>query len=229
MSDDVQSGWALLFKFGKRQHLKEMRESGLLYLSPQQYFSKLEGDAARSDQFEGTDAIHQPHSIKHIKIGDNLILRPEQFVGPVSIGLGGVAYNLFCMFALKRPGEGLFVDGRNFAFGDSCVIVLDTQVFIDRFQTAANGMGFASELGFISYYDVNTYSGDTSLFQKPSKFSYQNEFRLAICPGAEKPIVLNVGRLDDITTDVFPLAEVNQLIENDWVPEPFGEREPDNE
>jgi hypothetical protein len=45
----------VLLKFGRGQHLEEFRRDGRLFMNPQKYFADIEGDAVRSDRFEGTD------------------------------------------------------------------------------------------------------------------------------------------------------------------------------
>jgi hypothetical protein len=65
------------------------------------------------------------------------------------------------------------------------------------------------EWKFVEYYDVGEHSGDTGPFRKPSTFSYQQEFRIAVYPGSCKPIRLSIGSLVDITTPISPLADIN--------------------
>jgi hypothetical protein len=213
----VKRDWQMLLKFGQRQHIESFRNNGLLHMNPSDYFSALEDDHVRTDRFEGTDQIQQPHDISHIRIeaideGNVFWLRPRDLAGPVLLNFGRSRYNIFCMFSVENPGDGLFVDERNFAFGDSFIIVLNTQAFIDRVCTAAAAVGFCCEYKPIEYYDVATHSGETGPFRKPSNFAYQQEFRFALSPGDKSPVRLTLGDLTDITSPIFALSDINTLV-----------------
>jgi hypothetical protein len=117
------------------------------------------------------------------------------------------------MFSVTAPTDGPFVDERNYAFGDSFIIVLNTQEFINRACAAAHAAGFNFSSGLITYYDKKAYSGETGLFAKPSTFAYQQEFRLAVDPGSSQPVRLRIGNLTDITTPTHSLPDINQLVD----------------
>jgi hypothetical protein len=102
--------------------------------------------------------------------------------------------------------------GRNLAFGDSFIIVLNTQAFIDRVCAAAVVAGFECQYRPIEYYDVNTHSGETGPFRKPSHFAYQQEFRFALSPGVKTPVRLTLGDLTDITSPIHALSDINTLV-----------------
>lgn len=140
--------WVILLKFGKKQHLEEFRENGLVYMNSRNFFSKLEHDCVRADPFEGTDRIIQPRDT-HVTIEGpirassghietvKIALLPGDLAGPISIGLNKNDCNIFCMFCVSKPTDGILVDSRNFKFDNSFVLVLHTQEFINRFCTAA--------------------------------------------------------------------------------------------
>ena len=190
-------------------------------MNGQRFFSSLEkNDSVRGDKHEGTDRIHQPSDIKNIRIIDNdqgteINIGPDQLAGPVLISLGRQAYNLFCLHAITdHPERGVpIIDERNLAFGDSFLVILNTQEFVDRIEAAANVAGLNVNYGPVEYYDDGSYSGDTGVFRKPRAYSYQREFRIVVFPGSASPIRLSVGSLEDITTPIYPLADINRLIE----------------
>jgi hypothetical protein len=76
-----------------------------------------------------------------------------------------------------------------------------------------------------TYYDDATYSGPIGPFQKPSRFAYQQEFRIVLRAGVVPFRNLIVGDLSDITTPVLPLSELGTVcdfseqvaIEAGWV------------
>ncbi|TDY21959.1 hypothetical protein B0G81_2204 [Paraburkholderia sp. BL6665CI2N2] len=214
---EVTRDWQILLKFGQRQHIESFHREGLLYMNPSHYFSILEDDHVRADRFESTDQIQQPHDFAHIRVeavddGKVIWIKPEDLVGPVLFNFGRPDHNIFCMFAVGHPGDDFIVDERNFAFGDSFIIVLNTQAFIDRVCAAAVVAGFECQYGPIEYYDVNTHSGETGSFRKPSHFAYQQEFRFALSPGVKTPVRLTLGDLSDITSPIHALSDINTLV-----------------
>jgi hypothetical protein len=58
----------ILFKFGKRDHLQQLRNRGLLHMNSQRYFQEIESDAVRGDRFETTDRVVQPKDLKRLTI-----------------------------------------------------------------------------------------------------------------------------------------------------------------
>lgn len=218
MTGKFRPDWVILLKFQKRKYLEEFREKGLLYLNPQSHFTKLEADAVRSDRFEATDRIIQPKDLKQMTIENNIdgrkiVVPGSDFVGPILINFGKRSCNIYCMFAVTKPSVGPFVDERNFAFGDSFILVLNTQEFFDRFCAAATAAEFGYEYRLVEYYDVETHSSETGAFRKPNTFAFQNEFRFVLRPGVVEPIRLFLGDLTDITTPIHPLADINRLVE----------------
>src|ERR1700691_3143194 len=112
---EVRRDWQILLKFGKRQHIESFRREGVLYMNSSHYFSVLEDDHVRTDRFEGTDQIQQPHDFAHIRVesvddGKVLWIKPEDLGGPVLLNFGRSSHNIFCMFAVGHAGNGFFVD-----------------------------------------------------------------------------------------------------------------------
>jgi hypothetical protein len=119
----------------------------------------------------------------------------------------------YCMFSVKTPTKYCIIDDRNFAFGDAFIVVLNTQEFMDRVSAAAKSANLQCQCDFIEYFDVEKYSGETGPFRKPASYSYQQEFRFIVYPGSGEPIRLTLGDLSDITTPIFDLSKINDLIE----------------
>lgn len=209
----------MLLKFGARRHLEEFRRDGLLYMRPQACFAKLENDPVRGDRFETTDQIHQPKDVKSLTVTNNvtgqvITIDPEDMAGPISIRLSKTPHcNLFCMFSVTKAIDGPFVDEQCFEFGDAFIVVLNTREFINRICKAAKSAGFGYAHGLVEYYDSDSYSGETGPFRKPATFAYQQEFRFSIEPGSEHPVRIVVGCLNDITTTVYPLKDINRIVD----------------
>jgi hypothetical protein len=206
-----------LFKFWDRSYLEKFR-TGKLYLSEQERYTKLENDIVRTDPLENVDRIIQPRHMRSLrstneKTGQRVELLP-QLRGPLLINLGIRAYNVFCMYSIPTSTLGSpLVDSRNFAFGDSFAVILDSQKFLDRVQSTADAAGFAMDCNLIEYYEADDYTGDVGPFRKSSVFEYQREFRVIITPGVVGPVLLDLGNLEDITSPIWPLAEINRSIE----------------
>jgi hypothetical protein len=100
-----------LVKFGKREHLEQLRGRGLLYMKSLAAFRDLESDAARGDPFEGWDTVIQPRDIgeftsKHPLVSQ-FVVPPLDLAGPVRIGLDRtVSCNVYCMSAITGPIDG---------------------------------------------------------------------------------------------------------------------------
>jgi hypothetical protein len=212
------SDWIILMKFGMNSHLEEFR-NGLIYARHISEFSKSSAGDARVDRYEGAEWMYQPDEIRKLTISrkkpdKDIVLGSKNFAGPLVYSTGKKANcNIYCMYSIGNPPPEPLVDERNQTFGDSFVIVIDTQAFLDRVATAVRKIQFACDCGRIDYYDDSRYSGETGPFKKPSRFAHQQEFRIAFYPGVDGPLRLEVGSLADITTPVQSLADINKDVE----------------
>jgi hypothetical protein len=209
-----QPSWLIAMKFGDQAHMEAFR-AGQLYTKPLTAFAAMEKDELRKDRFEGASRISQPRDIKRLTIrsadGKEIIITSNDLAGPLLMSYGPeVSCNVFCMFSITVPANN-FCDDRNFKFGDSFVLVLDTMKFIRRVSRAARRMSFGFDAALVEYFDADGYTGRTGPFRKPDAFAYQQEFRLVLRPGLAEPYILDVGDLSDITSPVHRLAEINQL------------------
>jgi hypothetical protein len=204
----------ILFKFGREEHLRSFREQGMLHMRTMQHFAA-EENAARGDRFEGASAIIQPLHLKmtfsHPLIG-SLEVNPNDVVGPVIISYNAEAeQNIFCMFSLTEPTQKPLLNKEHLHFGDHFVLILDANQFLSRVNRAAVAGILTLDMGPVRYYDDATYSGPIGPFQKPSRFAYQQEFRIVLRPGMVPFRNLVVGDLSDITTPVLPLRELDTI------------------
>jgi hypothetical protein len=207
----------ILLKLGRREHLEELRR-GLLYMNPLRYFRSLEEDVARSDEREGDDYILQPeHAHLVIDTGipnlGKITAAPGDLAGPIRIGRDRTrACNLFCMLAIAGPIERPMFGPSHCWPGDSFVLFSHTQEFVSRVGSAAQSERLQIECGLVDYYDDSKYSGQVGRFRKPSKFSYQSEFRIALEPGSVEARRLQIADLTDITSEVIPLDRADDVL-----------------
>lgn len=203
-------------KFGEKTHLENFRNNGLLYMNSEDYFRKLEKDPVRCDKFEGIDRFYQPSFIKSFTIGSpgkkQIILGTEDLVGPITIRLPRYRCNLFCMSAITDPRKHPIVDERNFGFGDSVVLIKDTQAFIDLVVSSGIKFGLNITCCLVEYFDPDFYSGNIEFCKKSNAYSYQNEFRFIVSPGTHGPLTLELGNIADISTEILSLRDINKTL-----------------
>lgn len=188
-----------LFKFGKREHIEEFIRDGLVFMNPLSYFRKLEDDLLRSDESEGaTHCI--PGKGAKLKMEENgHWLEIGTINGSIIASDGSYKNtNIFCMYSLMASANG-HIDERNFAFGDTCVVLKDADEFLRRVESAARRNNIDIEHRLVSYVNRETYHGAMDAFTKFSDFAYQSEFRIAIASGNNQPFSLRVGDLTDIS------------------------------
>jgi hypothetical protein len=121
--------------------------------------------------------------------------------------------NIFCMFAVTEPQEEPLLHCENLNFGDSFVLILNTQEFFDRIRKAAALIGLRVQANLVEYFDESTYSGKTGVFWKSSQYVHQREYRIVTEPGRSPYRELVLGSLEDITTPVLPLSDLDSMVE----------------
>jgi len=173
---------ATLVKFGQHDHIKQLRDEGLLYMNNLFYFWKIEKDELRGDLFDG------------IRIG------PDE---PKKV-------NIFCMYALRSASGSFPVHEKNYKFGDHALILTNPQEFINRLSVKLNTESFRPEANLVEYYD-DTYIGKVGPFRKPDRLAYQSEWRLVCYDGPGKAREIRIGSIEDISI-TMPSIEVNQRI-----------------
>jgi len=210
--------YMLLLKLGWREHMETLR-NGILYMKPLSFFAALEDDPARGDPYEGTDTILQPCDIGEFTIEPNIpgmekfTVPSSDLAGPVRIALNRTSQcNLFCMFSLRKPVEGPMFPPPHQWFGDSFVLFTNTPEFLSRVVKAATAQGLKIEARPVEYYDAAKYSGKIGRFRKQAVYSHQHEYRIAIEPGTKDALLFDVGDLSDITSEVIPIANADEVL-----------------
>jgi hypothetical protein len=206
----------ILFKFGREEHLRAFRQQGMLHMRTMRHFAAEENEnAARGDRFEGASAIIQPEHLKmtisHPFLG-SIEVNPDDVVGPVIVSYNAEAeQNIFCMFSLTEPTQKPLLIKEHLHFGDHFLLILNADEFIERVNRAAQVGNLTGESGPVTYYEDTKYSGPVGPFKKPSRFAYQQEFRIVLRPGMVPFRNLIIGDLSDITAPVLPLSELDTI------------------
>jgi len=219
MSDVGGQPWMVLMKLGRKDHMEQFR-TGLLYMNALSYFHNLEADSARGDRYEGIDSILQPRDLgeAYIESGIPTIgridIRREDLAGPITVAMNRtVRCNLFCLYALTKPVQDvLFSTEHDWFSGDSLVLIRNTQEFLNRIRTAALKQKLPLNGALVEYFDETGYSGKVGRFKKSSRFSYQNEYRIAIETGIEGPFRFQIGDIRDITSEVIPFDRADECL-----------------
>lgn len=209
----------VLFKFGREEHLTALRQQGLLHMRTMRYFADLERDnPARGDRFEGATRIFQPNDIKmkfsHPLVGEFEIDSGE-LAGPVIFSDNDQAeQNIFCLFALTAPTTTRAVlNEHHLHFGRHFVLILNWDEFFERVHRELVRLDLSGTRSLVKYYDESSYTGTVGPFLKPSRFAYQQEYRIVIRPGQVPFRDLVIGDISDITSPVLPLDELDQLVD----------------
>lgn len=208
-----------LIKFQSEDRIQQLR-NGKLYAKTLGYYRKLEeitGDKEIGDAFEAMVHINEgiirfPDTGKEIILNDELIstLHSEDYV--------------FCMFGIYPQ-----LDNFNFSekqkekmlsFGDTALVILDSEAFIERVKSAAEKAGFRAYFSGVKYYDetfdnanmiIDLMKGMYNVaFWKRKSYAYQQEGRfifIAENSNDSDHIILDIGDISDITR-VFPSKQI---------------------
>lgn len=184
----------------------------------------------RGDQFEGLSQWLHPDRTE-IEIARHK-LNPDDIVGPVALQSSRVLeQHALCLYAITNGDwdqipedqvehfkESLAIHRSNFGLGQYCVVITNSQEFIDRMETALREKCFRFARGLVEYFDEQELHGsldaDKVGFYKRSVYEVQSEYRFLVDSdvSAEIPFWLEVGDLSDITMIMTP-AEFNENLE----------------
>ncbi len=205
-----------LIKFGKLEHLQQLRDEGLLYLNNLPYFWEIEDEELRGDPFDcAIQVIRGPKVTMVMPDGNEMTMctdytakiRPSE---PEKI-------NIFCMYALRPLVEGAFpVDKKNFRFGEHALILLNRDEFIQRAESSLKSQKIIGDADLVEYVN-DAYNEQLGPFKKFNRFCYQYEWRLVCydCPGGPRSI--RIGSIRDISV-ILPIKEVNKQIQIHFEP-----------
>jgi len=181
-------------------------------MNSQSYFSRVD-EHERGDALECTDRIVQAKDICKLIIGsgpNRLEFDGTKLKGTWKIGLGGPLYNIYCMYNHDINGA-IRLDRRIRSFGDSFIIVLNTEIFLEKIKMAVVRAGLNCKYRPVNYFDDATYTGDTGVFRKSARFRHQKEFRIAVWPGRSCPIRLRIGNINSLCSPIFSISRLGNF------------------
>ncbi len=205
--------------------------SGKLFMNTLRYFKEYRDAAGelRGDPFEGLAAWYQPSKIK-LQIGDHTV-QSSDIAHPIAIHDQELLNkNAFCIYSLNSGDHksisretldefkiAIELHESCFGLGNFCVVILNSQKFIERILSSIKFKNISGKLGLVEYFNEHEYHGNFPPekygFHKRSFFSRQREYRLLIdthC-SLSGPHTLNIGDLSDIALLTTPEDFKNQL------------------
>ena len=212
-----------LIKFQSADRIESLRK-GHLYAKTLKYYREFEketGDDEIGDEFEAMLHVNKgylrfPDTGEVIDLNDILIptSNSDDFV--------------FCMFGIYPSLKSFaFTEKQKekmLSFGDTALVVLDSDEFINRVSTAAKKAGYDIHFGAVQYFDPSVDNGNMliSLLQgtwnialwKRDKYTYQQEGRFVFTPGNGKDhIDLDIGDISDITAVLPSKIVLSAMVE----------------
>lgn len=220
----------MLSRVFKNEDHREMFLDGKLYMNPLGIFKRFEEKEKGniSDKHEGAHSIISPHEITICSSGGDPI-DPKHFVGPVVFNHRWTdCINVFCMTLTppirirmgNAPSNINIIETKCYygllegaeLLGSHAVIINDAPEFTRRIKRKLDSMLSSRSINEyraspVEYYSENDVSIrlDTfdfrSVFLKNSKYSHQQEYRIAIdrLKTEEEIFELDIGDLRDIS------------------------------
>ena len=195
-----------LIKFGSKENIIDLQKTGKVFLNTISYFKNLELNKERGDNYEGIERIEQVNYLE-IQVGNRKIqfdakgakniLRSAQYRIEPKIVDG----NIYSLYAVTTESLTISnrLDDRLIEFGNCLLIITNPTVFLEKLFNSIYEEGYRIKYGPVTYYNENTYNGDLGIFYKPDRFEHQNEYRILVENFIEKPLIFEIGSIEDIS------------------------------
>lgn len=210
--------------FSKKSHAEQFLQ-GKIYANRLSAFKKMDKDLARGDEYEG-GVMSDPSDISMMLQCLNLeteklqrvVLEGQHFASSIKMKLSYFDHlNLLCMYGVRLNDLDLTPENTDairervsfsekfLNFGNHVVVITHVTKFLNRVVMAANRERYGLEFDFVTYYDSEIGTklipqSTETIFAKRNEFAWQEEFRLVFNTFTQgnNPIVLDIGRIDDI-------------------------------
>lgn len=212
-----------MIKFQSRKHLESL-QNGLVYANTLHYYRELEkqtGDATIGDSFDGLFHVNEG-IVKIPETGEEFVLNDQLIETSASNDY------VFCMFGIPANTEQFqFSDEQREhmkSFGDSALIILDSDEFKKRVTEAAKAKGYDVHFGKVNYIDssidyanvlISMQQGIWNVaFWKRIMYEYQKECRFIFSPGKAgvDHLELLIGDISDISVIVSAESALTSII-----------------
>lgn len=203
----------MFLKLGSLENITDLYENGTIYVNTIEFFTKIEDNELRGDNYEGASEIINSlpgifripgidRDFKYEKV--HLKKSYDQVVGNI--------YSLYCISSKGFLNPLDFrINEKNLRFGTHCLMIKDNQYFFDKIQSELKKNGFDFRHGFVNYYDKDRISNKKlTLFDKPHEFEYQKEFRFYVHNDKLDPIKIQIGSLKDYA-EIIQTKDLTEL------------------
>lgn len=187
-----------VFKFGQKKSMEELLHHGHVYMNPLSRFKKIDDGSLRFDPDEGTVYCKNVEgwTVEFEHEGSWHLM--GNATGPLRMGDKALlTANLYCLHTRTRRDYGVPLELDKLNLGDTYVVFREPGEFFRRLDKAATEAGQKLLFGLIEYVD-RAFTGNMGILRKFSKYSTQQELRVAALPGTGLPLSLWLGDLTDI-------------------------------
>lgn len=199
-------------KIGELEFMEKFLKEGEMYISRLKRFRKIE-EAERGDTNDGISHSYQPDQISLYVNGEIV----EGIVGPIRTVENAINPLIYSMYGFNSDhslmNPGVLLDDRCHKFGDTCVIIKDSNEFFNRLVETCKSNNLNVEARLVDYVDFHSYHGEMGPFKKYLQWhAHQHEYRFVFegLTGAKNKL-LQIGSLEDIA-EIFAVSEVNNIV-----------------
>lgn len=220
MKNETKNEIMFFIKFGEKKNILDLYENGTLFFNTIEYFRKLENEqGVRGDNYEGTlkltnftDKDKVDFQITNPETGKIIKLKPTKL--HLREFLSDIKGNLYSLYSLKTPEildlENFKIDERVKEFGDYFIIIHNPSRFIDSIIKQLDSQKISYKAKLVSYYEKTELNGEISLFDKPSEFEYQKEYRIVLYNNESKPIKIKIDSLKEYSS-IFKSDSIEKM------------------
>lgn len=201
---------SFLLKFGKEENIKNLFDSGEIYMNTIRLFQKYDQEGI-GDKFEGTSKITNFFDGQfELKIQDKpLTFNAKHF--QLRESFEGHFGNIYSTYAISdnvmRKKVVHSINKRMLNFGTHCLIIKDVERFIQAILKNIEEKGFDYESNMVRYRIFDNNNHELSLFDKSHKLSYQKEHRIIAYTKKEEPLIFKIGSMHSYA-DLFTGSEL---------------------
>jgi hypothetical protein len=194
-------------KYGLKEHLESLQK-GFMFCNTIHYFSKCEEHNGIGDRYENVyqqllgKGNEYPIPFETFNSSVKIIKYPDGSYKSNFINDDFNA-NFFCLYSLTTKNDfevqkDLLLTKEMIPY-NHMLIISNPSEFLKRVRLALERQVENPHLNFVKYKDLDNLNGKKSYFEKPIKYSYQKEFRIAFINDKEETKTINIGNIEDIS------------------------------
>ncbi len=197
----------------------ESFQNGILHCNSIQNFTKLDPLDGRGDKYEYVvkqtfgksavlDLIHGDLAVTHI---EGIRIREDYY--QYNYYNRDFYANLFCLYAITtknpKPVNPNELPERLMQMGTHVLVIYNSIEFVTRVKKALTKSNLEYQMRLVEYLDLYNHEGSKSFFQKPLRYSYQQEYRIMIKNTCEQVLKLDIGSIKDIS-EILPSEKLKR-------------------